>query len=357
MDSLTQAVLGAAVGQAALGQRVGRRAIVWGALLGTLPDLDSLYPFAGPVASFTWHRGYSHSLLCLTLAAPLLAALAWRLHRGGGARYRDWLALAWLCLITHPLLDAFTQYGTQLLLPFSDHPYALGSIFIIDPVYTLPLLGAVALVALRGARDRRACAATVLALAASTIYLFAGPLLQQRVRDDASATLAARETGPYKLLVQAAPFTTLLWRVVARTDAGYYEGFRSLFDPADTLVLHWHPSRDDLILALAGETDVERLRWFTRGFYAVEDLDGAVVLTDIRLGVWPNYVFSFTVGSTHAGLVEAGVTVRRPVPRASLRALPQLVRRVVDPAVELDFGRAARFVCGAPPATDGTCRG
>ena len=46
----------------------------------------------------------------------------------------------WLALVTHPLLDAMTVYGTQLALPFSDHPFGVGSIFIIDPLYTLPLL-------------------------------------------------------------------------------------------------------------------------------------------------------------------------------------------------------------------------
>ena len=40
MDSLTQIVLGASVGEAALGRKVGNRAMVWGAIAGTIPDLD-----------------------------------------------------------------------------------------------------------------------------------------------------------------------------------------------------------------------------------------------------------------------------------------------------------------------------
>ena len=43
-------------------------------------------------------------------------------------------------LITHPLLDATTVYGTQLWLPFTNHPVGVGSLFVIDPLYTLPLL-------------------------------------------------------------------------------------------------------------------------------------------------------------------------------------------------------------------------
>ena len=62
MDSVTQAVFGAAVGGAVLGRRLGWRAFAWGAVLGTLPDLDSLVPYGGPVEDFTYHRGYSHAL-------------------------------------------------------------------------------------------------------------------------------------------------------------------------------------------------------------------------------------------------------------------------------------------------------
>ena len=40
MDTITQMALGAAVGEAVLGRKMGGRAMLWGAALGTLPDLD-----------------------------------------------------------------------------------------------------------------------------------------------------------------------------------------------------------------------------------------------------------------------------------------------------------------------------
>ena len=43
MDSITQAALGAAVGEGVLGRRIGNRAPIWGAVLGTLPDLDVVF--------------------------------------------------------------------------------------------------------------------------------------------------------------------------------------------------------------------------------------------------------------------------------------------------------------------------
>ena len=66
MDSVTQIVLGSAVGHAVLGRQAGRRAALWGAVCGTLPDLDVLVPLADPVAAFTYHRSASHSLIILT---------------------------------------------------------------------------------------------------------------------------------------------------------------------------------------------------------------------------------------------------------------------------------------------------
>ena len=140
MDSLTQIALGSAVGVAVMGRRtpVWKAALV-GAVFGTLPDLDALIKHADPIRNMTFHRAESHGVFYLTLLSPVLAWLLLRLWPHSGS-YRRWLLAIWLILITHVLLDALTVYGTQLLQPFSDHPFSVGSIFIVDPFYTLPLL-------------------------------------------------------------------------------------------------------------------------------------------------------------------------------------------------------------------------
>ena len=167
MDPVSQIALGAAVGEAALGRKVGRRAPVWGGLCGLLPDLDVLWPFADAVSAFTWHRGYSHAFLFLALAAPLVAWAALRVHPATRAHWRGWLLLAFLALVTHPILDCFTVYGTQVLLPFSDLPVAWSTIFIIDPLFTVPLVLGVAaalLVRRRGIGHRLCNACLVIGL-------------------------------------------------------------------------------------------------------------------------------------------------------------------------------------------------
>jgi len=63
MDSLTQIVLGSAVGEAVLGRKIGNKAILWGAIAGTIPDLDVLSKFfTDTVSALEIHRGLTHSL-------------------------------------------------------------------------------------------------------------------------------------------------------------------------------------------------------------------------------------------------------------------------------------------------------
>jgi inner membrane protein len=128
MDSLSQIALGAAIGMATMGRRTALwKAALWGAVAGTLPDLDVFIDHGDPVRNMVLHRAETHSLFWLTLFSLPLAALVARLHGQGTIWLRWWLAL-WLVLVTHPLLDTMTVYGTQLALPFTDYPYGVGSI-------------------------------------------------------------------------------------------------------------------------------------------------------------------------------------------------------------------------------------
>ena len=140
MDSVSQIALGAAVGVATMGRRTAVwKSALWGAVAGTLPDLDVLIDHGDPIRNMVLHRAETHALFWLSLFSLPMAAAVARLHDEWAQWRRWWLAL-WLVLLTHPLLDTMTVYGTQLALPFSNHPFGVGSIFIIDPLYTLPLL-------------------------------------------------------------------------------------------------------------------------------------------------------------------------------------------------------------------------
>lgn len=189
MDSLSQIALGAAVGVAVMGRRTALwKAALWGAVCGTLPDLDAFIDHGDPLSNMVLHRGDSHALFWLTvIAAPLATAIAW-LH-GERALLKRWVLAVWLALITHPLLDFMTIYGTQLLRPFSTEPLGTGSIFIIDPLYTLPLLIGTGMALAGGPRALRWNAAGLLL---STAYLAWGLAVQQHVERLARQSLAGQ---------------------------------------------------------------------------------------------------------------------------------------------------------------------
>lgn len=327
MDSLTQIALGSAVGVAVMGRRTAVwKAALWGAVGGTLPDLDAFIDHGDAILNMTRHRAESHSLFFLTLGAPLLAAAAAGVHREWPMFRRWWLAL-WLVLVTHPLLDAMTVYGTQLLQPFTDHPFAVGSIFIIDPLYTLPLLLGVVLALRRpaggGLRWNQA------GLVLSTVYLGWSFAAQQHVLQVARGSLQASGIDARQVLVTPAPFSTVLWRVVAVTPTQYVEGYRSLLD-ADPRILWVARDRGaDLHARLRDDVAVARVAAFSKGFFSVKVMEGRLFVTDLRMGMEPSYFFRFDLGPHGEPAARARAAVQAGA-RPDLGAfLPWLGRRML----------------------------
>ncbi|RYF69360.1 MAG: metal-dependent hydrolase [Comamonadaceae bacterium] len=302
MDSISQIALGAAVGIATMGRRTAVwKAALWGAVAGTLPDLDVLVDHGSPVLNMVLHRAESHAPFWLTLFSLPFALLVARLH-GEGAIWRRWWLALWLALVTHPLLDAMTVYGTQLALPFSNHPFGVGSVFIIDPLYTLPLLVGAgwALVARGGGRG---LTANAIGVALSTAYLGWGVAAQHHVERIARASLAAQGIVAEHVLVTPTPFNTVLWRVLAVTGDSYHEGFRSLRDKGPQMRFDRFDRGAPLAVALNDNDSVQRVMAFSKGFWKMHAQDGLVRISDLRMGQEPDYTFSFAVAEQKGGLL------------------------------------------------------
>ncbi len=314
MDSLSQLALGSAVSVAVMGRRTAVwKAALWGAVAGTVPDLDALVDFGDAVSNMVLHRGQSHGLFNLTLLAPLMAWAVSRIHGQRELFARWWLAL-WLVLFTHPLLDYFTIYGTQLLQPFSSYPFGLGSMFIIDPLYTLPLvIGVVAALIIKRPTGLQW---NGLALAFSCLYLGWSVAAQQMVKSVVQEDLAARGISGAKVLVTPAPLNTVLWRVVVMRPDGYEEGFYSLLDADRRITFDAFPSNAKLRQELAANPNVQRMAAFTHGFFSMKQLASQAVLTDLRMGQEPNYAFSFAVAQQAAGAAASPNTWQTITPEA-----------------------------------------
>jgi inner membrane protein len=307
MDSVTQIALGAAVSVAAMGRRTAVwKAALWGAVAGTLPDLDVLVDQGDPISNMVLHRAESHAPFWQTLwSLPLAAAIA-RLH-GEWALWRRWWLAVWLALVTHPLLDAMTVYGTQLALPFSAYPFGVGSVYVIDPLYTLPLMvGTVWALAGRG--SPRGLSANAMGLALSTAYLAWGVVAQLQVDRVARASLAAQGIVAERVLVTPTPFNSVLWRVVAVAGDHYHEGFRSLLDAQPQMAFDRFERGAALEEPLQAHAGARRLMAFSHGFYKLHQQGERVLISDLRMGMEPHYTFSFVVAE------QRGALVLRPVP-------------------------------------------
>lgn len=333
MDSLTQIVLGAATAAAIAPAGHRRAALLAGAALGTLPDLDALwlgFTAADPVAVMTDHRSFSHSLLVL----PWLAALIWWIFRRyGNGRVAQapqrWFWAIQVALLTHPLLDAMTVYGTQLWWPLRPSPTMGASVFIIDPAYTIwLLLGCV--LAWFGRARRWAGTALLAALAISTAYLGWSLVAKAQVDRAAQQSLAAMGLGDAPRFSVPMPFNTLLWRVVAMTPGGYVVGDRSVVVDEGPMQFQGYPSNVQALRQAQGLPAVQRLLWFNRGFMRAQVVDGRLLLSDLRMGLEPDYTFTFAVAEQRDGQWQATVPEQVRADYSSPQARADMGRRLAQ---------------------------
>ena len=310
MDSLTQLTFGAACGEAVLGKKVGRKALLWGAVLGTIPDLDVFIPLGGPVNDFVYHRGFSHSLFLLAFLSPVMAWFITKIHSETKRYYRRWVLLCFLVLETSVLLDLMTIYGTQIFWPFDTTPKAIPILFIIDPLFTLPIMLGVLSALVLKRQDSLGHRLNTVGLILSLAYLVwafgAGEFVERRVAEK----LARQKVSYSQFISSPAPFTTLLWRVVGIDKDHYFETYFSLFDKETPLIVDFYPRNLGLMAGIEEHPPVVKLKWFTGGYYAFSMVDGYVVMTDLRMGSEPDYVFRFKV---------AGVNDLHPIPIADQR--------------------------------------
>lgn len=290
MDSITQAVLGAAIAEAGFRKQLGWRSLAFGAACGTFPDLDVVSAAVDPWLDLVAHRGPTHSLLVLPLVALAAGAVGARIGRKGG--WRTWSHLAFWALVTHPLLDVFTSFGTQLLSPFSFRRFAFDAISIVDPVYTFPLIGALLLAFRRGSvawriRTRRI---TALALGWGCVWIGVGLVNHSIAVGHATRALDKAGFEAVDLRVMPLLLNHFSFRYVARdTDGRVAMGHASVTGAgATTPTLHVPPGGPAVEAALAHPM-AQRYAWFADQLVGIrtEPLPDGVVrvhLDDLRYG-------------------------------------------------------------------------
>lgn len=285
MDSLTHIAVGACIGEAMAGKVLGRKALLWGMLLHSLPDIDFLAGlWLSETNNLLAHRGITHSLLFLIVVTPIIAAFASWLHAAHTLGFKRWLAFFYIAVGAHIFIDTFNNYGVGLLEPFSNLRFSFNTMYVADPFFTIgPLVAMFALILLRKRNpSRRKWWAWGIGLAmVYTVYAVAHKL---QINRDVKKSLAEQHIPYNDYFSTPAPFQSWLWFVVVKEDTTFKVGYRSVFDKQK--LLSWRTlSRNDALLDSFPDQDaVQQLKSFSQGYYSGELYGDTVVLNDFRFG-------------------------------------------------------------------------
>ncbi|MDZ7717582.1 MAG: metal-dependent hydrolase [Balneolaceae bacterium] len=285
MDSITQITLGAAVGELLLGKKIGYRAAAWGALLGTVPDLDILAnPFLDNAAEIRFHRGFTHSILFCLLASPMFGFAINYLQKKWEVGWKKWTQLVFLVFFTHILLDVQTTYGTQIFYFFSDWPATTDSIFIIDPLYTFTLLIGLVPALFMNRRSKARSLFNKTGLLLSTLYLVWGLGIKAHVHSVFDASFENQYGYYHQIKTTPNGPSTFLWTGYIIREDTVYQSIYSIFDEDTDLQFRTIPRNTEFIEKIKNDRPVETLLWFSRGYYTVEKEQGELFFYDLRFG-------------------------------------------------------------------------
>ncbi|HCY80429.1 MAG TPA: metal-dependent hydrolase [Xanthomarina gelatinilytica] len=307
MDSLTQIVLGAAVGEAVLGKKVGNKAMLYGAIAGTIPDLDILASYVtDTVTALEIHRGFTHSIFFSVFFAPIFGWLVSRYES-----YKDFKAWSWLffwAFLTHPILDAHTTWGTQLFWPL-EYRLAFKSIFVIDPLYTLPFLLflILAMFQKRDAPKRRLY--NKVGIIISSSYLLLTFVVKGMAFNEFEMALKDQHIEYSEIETKPAPFNTILWSANVETKNNYLIGYYSFFD---TRPIHFvtYPKNHDLLGELIQDEKVQRMIAVSKGWFTITKKENGLYYNDLRFGLLSlkpnsqNFAFQYEIKTTNSGKVS-----------------------------------------------------
>lgn len=307
MDSLTQIILGAAVGEAVLGKKIGNRAMVYGGIAATIPDLDIFASyFTDTVTALELHRGFSHSVIFSLIFAPISAWLVTRCETY--KNFKEWTWLFFLAFFTHPLLDAFTTWGTQLFWPFNVR-LAFKSIFVIDPLYTVPFLIFLILTMFQKRTSKKRRKYNNLGLIVSSSYLLLTLVLKWIAFTKFESALAAQNI-PYKQIdTRPSPMNTILWSANIETEDAYLLANYSFFDTQPIAFEAYHKNHE-LLGNLARNKKVERMIAISKGWYTIIETEDQLLFNDLRFGLLSmdqgaeNFVFQYEIVQDQHGQVE-----------------------------------------------------
>jgi len=285
LDSLTQIVLGASVGELVLGKKIGNKAILWGAIAGTIPDLDViLRSFTDEISATQMHRGFSHSFVFAVLIAPLLGWIAKKIHFNlKDVSFKDWSKLFFWTTVTHPLLDAHTTWGTQFFWPFN-YRLAYQNIFVVDPLYTLPFLTYLIIAMSFKKENPRRSKFNNIGLFVSSTYLILTLIFKWVSFQEFKKGLENQKIEYIEMDTKPSPLNAILWSSLIETDKGYRTAYYSIFDKQEITYSKEFLKNHHLLEPYLEQKVIKQLIDISAGWYRIEEKNGKLLFWDLRFG-------------------------------------------------------------------------
>jgi inner membrane protein len=296
MDSFTQIALGIAVAEICAGKKLKNKTILYGSILGTIPDLDVVVGlFLNPINAVLFHRGISHSLFLFLFLSPLLGWIISKIEKNKINFLQASYMVFW-CLFTHVLLDMFTSWGTQILWPL-DYRFALKTIFVVDPLYTIPLI--IALIMVWKTKDAVLRKKHIIkGLSISSIYLLISCFMKLYALNKFEKALNKQGIHYSEIIVKPTAFNIILWNANVATKASYLLADYSLLD-SQLITFTTYNKNKELESQLNGNSDFEKLKKASEGWYIISQKNKSLYFNDLRFGLLndtsenPQFAFSY----------------------------------------------------------------
>ncbi len=285
MDSLTHIALGACIGESFFEKGFGKKAMLWGALAQSIPDIDFIASFwMNTPEALLAHRGFTHSILFAFLMVPVFALTADRVHKPHNIKFIKWIIFFSIEIFLHLFIDLYNSYGIGLLEPFTHTRFSINAIYVADPFFSVfPGIAFFMLLFLHSHHIKRAFWWKV-GLYMPFLYISYCSINKFIIHNETAHILNSQHIVYKRYFTTPAPLQNWLWYIVAESADGYYVGYHSLFDKKKHISLAYFPRKEVLLKSISNHEELHKLIRFSNNYYTIEVWNDTLVLNDLRFG-------------------------------------------------------------------------